>query len=75
MSKVELVTFKGCQSTVDFRRQLDDVIRSENLDVEVEMIFVPSPDEASEIGLYGSPTILIDGAEYQRERRGPDGFF
>ncbi len=37
MSKVQLVTFKGCQSTIDFRTQLEGLIETEKLDVEVEM--------------------------------------
>lgn len=75
MRNIQLITFKGCQSTIDFRSQLEDLIDRENLDVEVEMILVPTPKKAREKGLFGSPTILIDGLEYQQERRGPAGFY
>ena len=75
MSKVQLVTFKGCQSTIDFRTQLEGLIETEKLDVDIEMILVPSPERATQMGLFGSPTVLIDGVEYQEDRRGPSGFY
>ena len=75
MKKAQLVTFKGCQSTVDFRSELENLIDTENLDVEVEMVLVPSIGRAEEMGLFGSPTILIDGVEIQQERIGPAGFY
>ncbi len=75
MRKVQLITFKGCQSTVDFRSQLGNLIDTENLDVEVEMIFVPLPKKAEEMGMFGSPTLFIDGLEVQQERRGPAGCY
>ncbi|MGR3221415.1 MAG: hypothetical protein ACUZ8H_16585 [Candidatus Anammoxibacter sp.] len=75
MKKIELITFKGCQSTVDLHSEIEDMIDSENLDAEAEMVLVPSPGKAEEMGLYGSPTILIDGVEVQQERRGPAGMY
>ena len=75
MKKIQLVTFKGCQSTVDFRNQLEKLIDMENLDAEVELVLVPSTGRAKDMGLFGSPTIILDGVEYQRERRGPSGFY
>ncbi|MGR3178472.1 MAG: hypothetical protein ACUZ8E_10490 [Candidatus Anammoxibacter sp.] len=75
MRKIELVTFKGYQSTVDCHAEIEEMIDSENLDAEAEMVVVPSPEKAEEMGLYGSPTILIDGVEIQQERRGPAGMY
>jgi hypothetical protein len=75
MQKVSLITFKGCQSTIDFFNQLETRIAEEDLHVEVDMILVPSPERAAAMGLFGSPTILINGAELQQERRGPAGFY
>jgi hypothetical protein len=75
MRQIQLVTFKGCQSTIDFRNKLEDLIDTENLDATVEMILVSSPNEAEKMELFGSPTIRIDGVELQQERRGPAGFY
>lgn len=75
MKRVEVISFKGCEPTAELLNELDELIEREGLDVEVELAVVPSPKRAAEMGLYGSPTIRIDGAEYQRERRGPPGFF
>ena len=75
MTKIQLITFKGCQSTIDFRNKIEKLINTENMEASVEMTFVPSPKKSLEMGLFGSPTILIDGSEYQPERRGPAGFY
>jgi hypothetical protein len=69
------VTFKGCQSTMDFRDLVEKLIDARMIDARIEMIVTPSADRAAELGLRGSPTIIIDGREYQHERRGPAGFY
>ena len=75
MKRVKLVTFKGCQSTVDLREALEELIDAEGLDATVELALVPSPEKATEMGLFGSPTILVDGVELHKEHRPPAGFF
>jgi hypothetical protein len=75
MHTITLATFKGCQSTVDFHDRIDALIDRREIYAEVELVVVPSPAHAAALGLYGSPTILIDGVEYQAERRGPAGFY
>ena len=75
MPTIELTTFKGCQPTVDLRHELEDLIDEEGLDIELDLVIVPVPESAQEMGLYGSPTILLDGLEFQVERRGPAGFY
>jgi len=75
MSTIQLITFKGCQSTIDFRNELENVrtIKGRKLSVEMKVVF--SQTKARKEGLYGAPTILIDGIEYQKERRGVPGFY
>lgn len=73
--RIEIVTFKGCESAIGFRDQVEDLAERENLDTEVKLTITPLRDKAKEMGLFGSPTILIDGQEYQVERRGPAGFY
>jgi hypothetical protein len=75
MHVIKLVTFKGCQSTMDFRDQLEVLIDQGAIDATVELVIVQSPLDAARFELHGSPTILIDGIEYQRERHGPTGFY
>jgi hypothetical protein len=60
---------------MDFRALVEELVDTRGLDARVEMIVTPSAERAAEFGLYGSPTILFDGEEYQRERRGPAGFY
>ncbi len=75
MTTIQLMTFKGCQPTVDFRNELEDLIDKEELDIDIDVVMVPAAESAQEMGLYGSPTILLDGVEIQAERRGPAGFY
>lgn len=75
MKSIQLITFKGCKSTIDLRDQIEKHIYKETEDVKIEMVFISSIEKANEMGLYGSPTIIIDGLEYQQERRGPVGFY
>lgn len=75
MNTIQLITFKGCQSTIDFRNKLENGRSIKEKKLRVEMKIVLSETKASKEGLYGSPTILIDGIEYQKERRGPPGFY
>ena len=75
MATIQLTTFKGCQPTMDFRHELEDLIDKERLDIDLDIVMVPAPEVAQEMGLYGSPTILLDGVEIQAERRGPAGFY
>ncbi len=75
MKSIQLITFKGCKSTIDLRNHIETLVGKEIEDVKVEMVFISSAEAASEMGLYGSPTIIIDGLEYQQERRGPVGFY
>jgi hypothetical protein len=75
MHAITVVTFKGCQSTIDFRNQVDDRIDRGAIEAQIDLLIVQSRKDAAQLGLHGAPTILIDGVEYQKERRGPAGFY
>ncbi len=75
MKTVELITFKGCQPTIDFRTGLEELLAKEGLEIDLKMTMVPSPAQAEQMGLAGSPTIVIEGKELQREEKGPFGFY
>ena len=73
--KIEIITFKGCASALNLRDLVEDLVETGNLEAEVKLTITPYLDKAKEMGLFGSPTILIDGQEYQMERRGSAGFY
>jgi hypothetical protein len=75
MTKIQLITFKGCQTTIKLRSQLETLTKTGEIDAQVETIVVASPNEAEKTGLFGSPTMLVNGVEYQQDRRGPAGFY
>jgi hypothetical protein len=75
MHAITLITFKGCQSTMDFRDELEALVDRGAIDATVDLVIVSSPLDAARLELHGSPTILIDGIEYQAERHGPAGFY
>ena len=60
---------------MDFEREFEELVEEEGLDVEVFFTLVPTPQDAESKGLFGSPTIKVDGQEIQADRRGPAGFF
>jgi hypothetical protein len=73
MKKIHIVTFDGCGTAKKLIADLENVQESENFDLEVTV--VPSADKAEEMGLYGSPTIYIDGCEYQKNSGSSPGFY
>jgi hypothetical protein len=75
MTRIQLITFKGCQTAIELRNQLDTLNNTGEINVQVETVVVASPKEAEKAGLFGSPTILVNGIEYQQDRRGPAGFY
>ncbi len=75
MKKIDIVTFKGCQSSVNLQMALEKMVQERGLDVEAELVIVPSAGKAEEMNLFGSPTLFIAGNEYQKERRGPAGMY
>lgn len=75
MRRLELKTFKGCCSALNFYREIEELVSSEDIDLKIEYHIVPSSAKAGVMGLFGSPTLIFDGREYQEERRGPAGFY
>jgi hypothetical protein len=75
MKEITVVTFKGCQSAMDFKDELDGRIEETGLDAQVTFSFVPTPSRAEEMGLYGSPTILIEGEVYAKNDQTVPGFY
>ena len=75
MKNITVVTFKGCQSAMDFKDELEIQIDENDLSIQVEFSFVPAPEQAEAMGLFGSPTILIEGEVYAKNEQAVPGFY
>jgi len=75
LTTLELVTFKGCESTTSLRNRIERLAETHRLEIAVRLRVVHSPHHSQENGLFGSPTILMNDVEFQRDRRGPPGFY
>jgi len=73
MKKIQIVTFDGCGTARKLISDLEAQQKSENFQIDVTV--VPSAEHADEMGLYGSPTIYIDGIEYQGDTNSSPGFY
>ncbi len=61
--KVQLLYFDGCPNVERARAALRDAMAAEHIDLAVEEVDVESPDAPDVARGWGSPTILIDGAD------------
>ncbi len=73
--KITIVTFKGCQPTLDLRVELEALIEEQSLDIEIELDVVPSPSSALARRLFGSPTVFVGGRELRMRSAPPSGFY
>ncbi|MEE4243598.1 MAG: hypothetical protein V2I36_19210 [Desulfopila sp.] len=73
MNTVEIVTFDGCRTARQLIKDLEAARLKEDFELRVSR--VPSADHAAEMGLYGSPTILINNEIYQETGRENPGFY
>lgn len=61
--KIQLLTFPDCPNAEPARRALREAMRAERIDTRVEEIDITSTVAPAELRAWGSPTILIDGAD------------
>lgn len=73
MKKIHIITFDGCGTAGKLIADLEDIQNSENFQLDVTV--VTSAEKADEMGLYGSPTIYIDGIQYQKDNNSSPGFY
>ena len=73
MKTIQIITFDGCGTAKKLVADLENLQKSKNFTLDVKV--VPSADKAGEMGLYGSPTIYIDGIEYQKDTNSSPGFY
>jgi hypothetical protein len=62
--KIDCYLLPGCASEDALRKNLSEAIRLEGKEIEVNVLHVDEA-KARELGLKGSPTVLINGIEFQ----------
>ena len=60
---VELLWWGGCPSHPEALAQLEQVLREEGLDEDVELVEVMTDEQAQRERFPGSPTVRIDGRD------------
>lgn len=67
MNKIELLYFESCPLYKQALENLRAVLAMNNIDTEVELINVDSPDKTETLGFYGSPSIRINGVDLEEK--------
>lgn len=70
MKKIEFLFFEGCPSYKDALKNLKDAIAEENIETEIEMINVDSPEKAEHYGFLGSPSIRVNDKDLENKNEG-----
>ncbi len=73
MKKIQIITFDGCGTARKLIADLEELQKTKSFHLDVTI--VPSAEEAGEMGLFGSPTIYVDGIEYQGDKNSSPGFY
>lgn len=68
-TKVEFLYFDGCPTYKIALRDLQDVIKENELDVDLVLMEVKSDAEAERLKFLGSPSIRINGADIEPSAR------
>ena len=61
--RVEVLWWEGCPSLPETLAELEQVLREEGVDAEVELVEVQSDEQARRDRFPGSPTIRLDGED------------
>jgi hypothetical protein len=65
MKMIEFLYFEGCPSYEETLRNLKEILAEENIDANLNLIAIRSPEESESKGFYGSPSIRIDGIDLE----------
>ena len=71
MNKIEFLYFEGCPSYKPTLDYLKEVIEEEEIDANLELVLVESPEDAQKVGFQGSPSIKVNGVDIEERN---DGF-
>ena len=61
--KIRFLYFEDCMSHDEALRRLNECIRAEGIDSEIEIVKVETAEEAERLHFTGSPTILVNGRD------------
>lgn len=70
---IEILTFDGCNAAANLFEELSS--RSDEMRVHVFKHVITSIEEAADRGLHGSPTVVVNGEEYQENVGANPGFY
>ena len=71
--RVELLYRDGDGSVMEVRQRLVEVLTEDAFETAIQLIAVQTDDDAELLGMRGSPTIRIDGADIDPAWDGPIG--
>jgi hypothetical protein len=71
--RVELLYADGDPAAMTARQHLVEVLTEDAFETPIQMIAVASHADAELLGMHGSPTIRIDGADLDPDHAGPIG--
>lgn len=63
MNEIQLLYFDGCPSWQTALANLRQVIEAENLDVQIHLIEITSPQQAQDERFLGSPSFRLNGTD------------
>ncbi len=63
--RVEILYFEGCPNHEPTRALVERVARELGVEPEVEQVWVPHADAASNLGFLGSPTVRVNGRDIE----------
>jgi hypothetical protein len=70
-SRIQLLRFEGCPMTAALRRNLHAALAKLDVDVTVEEVDLEALPKGDPLLRYGSPTVLVDGADVMGAAPGP----
>ena len=71
--RVELLYADGDPAAMLARQNLVEVLTEDAFETPIQMIAIGSDEDAQLLGMHGSPTIRIDGADIDPDWDGPIG--
>jgi hypothetical protein len=71
--RVELLYADGDPAAMPARQNLVEVLTEDAFETPIQMIAIGTEDDAALLGMRGSPTIKIDGADIDPDWDGPIG--
>jgi len=70
MTKIEFYFFESCPSYKKALDYLEEIINEHNIEADLKLIQVDSPEDAQKVGFQGSPSIKINGEDMEGKQNG-----